>query len=145
MQKGEKRVQVESPAQPFVAIGYKRPDQLDKDDPVFDVLDEILSGERTGLLYTELVRDKQIALAAGAESSFPGGKYPGLFILFLVPNQGHTVEENEKAAYEIIERVKTRKGHRRDAEPHQDQSARVADSPAGQQLRHGRSADVLLR
>ena len=109
VQKGEKRVQVESPAQPFIAIGYKRPDQLDKDDPVFDVLNEILSGERTGLLYTELVRDKQIALAAGAESSFPGGKYPGLFILFLVPNQGHTVEENEKAAYEIVERVKREK------------------------------------
>lgn len=109
VQKGAKRVQVESPAQPFVAIGYKRPDQLDKDDPVFDVLNEILSGERTGLLYTELVRDKQIALAAGAESSFPGGKYPGLFILFLVPNQGHTVEENEKAAYDIVERVKREK------------------------------------
>ncbi len=102
-------MQVESPAQPFLAIGYKRPDQLDKDDPVFDVLDEILSGERTGLMYTELVRDKQIALAAGAESSFPGGKYPGLFILFLVPNQGHTVEENEKAAYDIVERVKREK------------------------------------
>jgi predicted Zn-dependent peptidase len=109
VQKGEKRVQVESPAQPFLAIGYKRPDQLDKDDPVFDVLEEVLSGERTGLMYTELVRDKQIALAAGAESSFPGGKYPGLFILFLVPNQGHTVDENEKAAYQIVERVKNEK------------------------------------
>ncbi|HLG95694.1 MAG TPA: pitrilysin family protein [Bryobacteraceae bacterium] len=109
VQKGEKRVQVESPAQPFLAIGYKRPNQLDKNDPVFDVLNEILSGERTGLFYTELVRDKQIALAAGAESSFPGGKYPNLFILFLVPNQGHTVEENEKAAYEIIERLKREK------------------------------------
>ncbi|HYK18956.1 MAG TPA: pitrilysin family protein [Bryobacteraceae bacterium] len=108
-QHGEKRVQVESPAQPFLAVGYKRPDQLDKDDPVFDVLSEILSGERTGLFYTELVRDKQIALAAGAEADFPGGKYPGLFILFLVPNQGHSVEENEKAAYDIIERVKREK------------------------------------
>jgi predicted Zn-dependent peptidase len=109
VQKGEKRVQIESPAQPFLAIGYKRPNQLDKDDPVFDVLNEILSGERTGLFYTELVRDKQIALAAGADSSFPGGKYQNLFILFLVPNQGHTVEENEKAAYDIIERLKREK------------------------------------
>jgi predicted Zn-dependent peptidase len=109
VQKGEKRVQVESPAQPFLAVGYKRPDQLDKDDPVFDVLSEVLSGERTGLFYTELVRDKRIALAAGAEATFPGGKYPSLFILFLVPNQGHSVEENEKAAYEIIERIKREK------------------------------------
>lgn len=108
-QKGEKRVEVESPAQPFMVIAYKRPDQLDKDDPVFDVLGEILSGERTGLLYTDLVRDKKIALAAGAESDFPGGKYPGLFLFFLVPNQGHSVQENEKECYQIVDRLKTQK------------------------------------
>ena len=107
-QKGERRLQVESPAQPFMAISYKRPDQTSKDDPVFDVLNEILSGERTGLLYKELVRDQKIALAAGSQASFPGGKYPNLFLFFLVPNMGHTVEENEKACYKIIEHVKTR-------------------------------------
>jgi predicted Zn-dependent peptidase len=106
VQKGEKRAKVESPAQPFMAIAYKRPDQTDKDDPVFDVLGEILAGERTGLLYKEMVRDKKIALGAFAQPSFPGGKYPNLFLFFLVPNMGHTVEENEKACYEIIERLK---------------------------------------
>jgi len=109
LQKGERRVQVESPAQPFMAIAYKRPNQLDKDDPVFDVLGEILAGERTGLLYKELVRDKQIALGAFAQPSFPGGKYPNLFLFFLVPNMGHTVEENEKACNQIIEHLKTDK------------------------------------
>ena len=79
---------------------------------MFDVLGEILAGERTGLLYTDLVRDKKIALGAAAEASFPGGKYPNLFLFFLVPNQGHTVEENEKACYQIIERLKTAKGER---------------------------------
>jgi predicted Zn-dependent peptidase len=29
--------------------------------------------------------------------------------LFLVPNRGHSVEENEKAAYQIIERLKAEK------------------------------------
>jgi predicted Zn-dependent peptidase len=108
-QKGERRVQVESPAQPFMAIAYKRPNQTAKDDPVFDVLGEILAGERTGLLYKDLVRDKRIALGAFAQPSFPGGKYPNLFLFFLVPNQGHTVEENEKACYDIIEKLKTQK------------------------------------
>src|ERR1700682_3736060 len=61
VQKGERRVQVQSPAQPFMAIGYKRPNQTDKDDPVFDVLGEILAGERTGLLYKELVREQRIS------------------------------------------------------------------------------------
>jgi predicted Zn-dependent peptidase len=105
-QKGERRLRVESPAQPFMAIAYKRPNQISKDDAVFDVISEILSGERTGLLYKELVRDQKIALAAGAQASFPGGKYPNLFLFFLVPNMGHTVEENEKECYKVIEKLK---------------------------------------
>lgn len=108
-QRGEKRVQVESAAQPFMVIAFKRPNQNQKDDPVFDVLGDVLAGGRTGLLYKDLVRDKKIALGAFAQPTFPGGKYPDLFIFFLVPNSGHSIEENEKACYEIIERLKTEK------------------------------------
>ncbi len=108
-QQGEKRVKVESPAQPFMAIAYKRPNQNDKDDAVLDVLSDVLAGGRTGLLYTEMVRDKQIALAAESAATFPGGKYPNLFLFFLVPNMGHTVEENETVCYGIIERLKKEK------------------------------------
>ena len=82
--------------------GYKRPDQYDKDDPVFDVLRLILSGGRTGLLYQDLVQDKQIALAAQAVATYPGGRYPNLFLFFLVPAMGHTVEENEKALDDLL-------------------------------------------
>ena len=105
-QHGEKRVEVESPAQPFLAIAYKRPNQNEKDDPVFDVLGEILAGGRTGLLYKDLVRDKQIALGAFAQATFPGGKYENLFLFFTIPNEGHTIQENEKACYDVIERLK---------------------------------------
>jgi predicted Zn-dependent peptidase len=108
-QEGEKRAEVVSPSQPFLMIGYKRPDQRDRDDPVFDVLSSILSSGRTGLLYKELVRDKRIALGAQAQSSFPGSKYPNLFLFFVAPSQGRTVEENEKACYEILERLKKEK------------------------------------
>src|SRR5579871_954897 len=108
-QEGEKRVAVASPAQPFLAMAYKRPDQYSKDDATLDVLSDILSGGRTGIIYRELVRDKKIALAAGSQASFPSGKYPSLFLFFVVPATGHTIEENEKAAREIIERVKKEK------------------------------------
>lgn len=108
-QEGERRVAVESPAQPFVMISYKRPDQNHADDPVFDVVSGILASGRTGILYRELVRDKKISLAAMTAATFPGGKYPNLFLFYLVPAAGHTVEENEKAAYEIIERLKKEK------------------------------------
>jgi predicted Zn-dependent peptidase len=108
-QEGEKRVAVASAAQPFLAIAYKRPDQYSPDDPVFDVLSEVLSGGRTGMMYKELVRDKKIALGAESGATFPGGKYPSLFLFFAVPATGHSVEENEKATYEIIQRVKQEK------------------------------------
>ena len=106
MQEGEKRVAVASAAQPFLAIAYKRPDQYSKDDATLDVLSDVLSGGRTGIVYKDLVRDKKIALAAGSQAEFPGGKYPSLFLFFVAPSSGHTVQENEKAVYEIIERVK---------------------------------------
>jgi predicted Zn-dependent peptidase len=73
------------------------------------VLSEVLAGGRTGLLYKEMVRDKQIALAAESQSTFPSGRYPSLFLFFSVPSQGHTIDDNEKAIYEIIERVKREK------------------------------------
>jgi predicted Zn-dependent peptidase len=108
-QEGERRGVVISPAQPLLMIGYKRPDQVDKDDPVFDVVSALLSSGRTGLLYKEMVRDKRIALAAAAQASFPATKYPTLFLLYAVPSAGRSVDENEKALYEIVERLKSEK------------------------------------
>ncbi|MBZ5604616.1 MAG: insulinase family protein [Acidobacteriia bacterium] len=105
-QEGEKRVAVSSPAQPFLATAYKRPDQYSKDDAALDVLSDVLSGGRTGIIYRELVRDKKIALGAGSQSTFPSGRYPSLFLFFVAPSSGHSVEENEKELNAIIDRVK---------------------------------------
>ncbi len=105
-QVGEKRVAVESAAQPFLLIGYKRPNQYSKDDVPLDVLSDILSDGRTGIIYKDMVRDKKLALGAESQASFPGGKYPSLFIFFVAPSQGHSIEENEKALYAIIDGVK---------------------------------------
>jgi predicted Zn-dependent peptidase len=105
----ERRVAMKLDAQPMVVAAYKRPDEKDKDDPVFDVIAGILSSGRTGLLYKELVQDRKIALAVQAGATFPSGKYPNLFILFGLPNSGHTVEEVEKAMYGVIDRLKNEK------------------------------------
>ena len=108
-QEGERRAEVISKSQPLLFMAYKRPGQLDKDDPVFDVLSSILATGRTGLLYRELVRDKRIAVAAGAQASFPDGKYPNAFLLYAVPAVGRAVIESEKACEEIVERLKAEK------------------------------------
>src|SRR6185437_12873204 len=101
-QDGMKHVEVASPAQPFEIMAYHRPSQYDKDDPVFDVISSLLSGGRTSLLYRDMVVNKKIAYAAQAISSFPGSKYPNLFLFFVVPSQGHTLAENEKELDSIV-------------------------------------------
>ena len=108
-QEGPKHADVSSPAQPMEFIAYHRPDQYDKDDPVFDVLSSLLSGGRTSIMYKDMVRDKKLALAAGAESEFPGGKYPSLFFFYLIPGLGHTAEENEKELDSVIANLKKEK------------------------------------
>ena len=101
-QEGPKHTEVASPAQPMEFIAYHRPSQYDKDDPVFDVISDLLSGGRTSIMYKDLVRDRKLALAAGAESGFPGGKYPNLFFFYLIPGLGHTSSENEKELDKLI-------------------------------------------
>ena len=108
-QQGERRVELVSPAQPTVLVGYKKPSEHDPDRAVFDVISSVLSGGRTGWFYKELVRDKQIALDAGGFPNFPGDKHPGLFLFYAFPTTGHTVAENESAMYALIEKVKTEK------------------------------------
>jgi predicted Zn-dependent peptidase len=60
-------------------------------------------------MYRDLVQDKKLALAAGAESQFPGGKYPALFFFYLIPGPGHTAEENEKELDAVIANLQKQK------------------------------------
>ncbi len=108
-QEGPRRVEVESPAQPVELLAYHRPDQQDPDDPVFDVITDILSGGRTSIIYKDLVRDKRISLDAGSGASTPGSKYPNLFYFYLVPARGHSAEENQKELDRIIADFKNTK------------------------------------
>jgi predicted Zn-dependent peptidase len=108
-QPGPKTAVVTSPSQPIAFIGYKRPDQYDKDDAVFDVIQMILSSGRTGLLYKDLVENKRVALEAQAAATFPDGRYPNLFIFVLVPAVGHTLEENQKALDEALTKFMSKK------------------------------------
>jgi predicted Zn-dependent peptidase len=107
-QDGPKFAQVESPAQPVMYIGYKRPDQYHRDDPVLDVIAGLLGGGRTGVIYKEMVRDKRISLAAGAQATFPGGRFRNLFMFYFAPSAGNTVEENEKVFYALLDAFKAK-------------------------------------
>lgn len=106
-QRGERRVQVEWEANPYVVIGYHRPGVNHDDDVVFDVISFLLSGGRTSQLYKHLVEDQQIAAHVETLAMFPGKKYPTLFLVVGVPFAPHTLEELEDALYAELEQLKT--------------------------------------
>jgi predicted Zn-dependent peptidase len=106
-QPGERRVQVEWEANPYVIIGYHRPSVNHEDDIVFDVISFLLSGGRTARLYKTLIEDKQIAVHIETLATFPGKKYPSLFVVVGVPLAPHTLAEVEEAIYAELERLKT--------------------------------------
>ncbi len=106
-QLGERRVMVEDPSQPFVVIGYHKPDINHKDNAVFDAITDVVGIGRTSRLYKSLVKEKKIAIQAAGFQGLPGNKYPGLFLFYAVPARGHTNEECEEALDVEIERLKT--------------------------------------
>jgi predicted Zn-dependent peptidase len=106
-QNSERTVKLEDVSQPYYLEGYHRPDYLNADDAVYDVISDLLSDGRTSRLYRSLVRDKKIALGAAGVSGFPGIKYPHLFVFYAVPTSGHTPQEVADAIHVEIEKLKT--------------------------------------
>ena len=104
-QRAEKRLIMEDPAQPFLIIGYHKGAITDPDNAVFEAINDILAEGRSSRVYTALVKEKKVALYAGAYTEL-GRKYPGLFLFIAVPNKGKTNAECEAALYEEIERLK---------------------------------------
>jgi predicted Zn-dependent peptidase len=105
-QKGQRRFVLQGDTQPIFGLGFHRPDESHPDDAAFQVLGSILGDGRTSRLYKRLVKQDKSALFAGAFNGFPGSEYPSLFMVFSIPNSGHTPEEMEKVTLEEIERLK---------------------------------------
>jgi len=102
----ERIVILHETSQPIFIEGYHKPGARDKDDAVYDALQDLMSNGRTSRLYRSLVRDKKIAAFSGGFNGFPGGKYPNLFVFFAISTPGHTPEEIRDAIHAEIERVK---------------------------------------
>jgi predicted Zn-dependent peptidase len=93
--------------QAFVGIGYKRPDVYDRDDPVFDLLEIILGGDRQSVLYKDLIEGRALVSAAQVMGNYPGGRFPSLFTFLLRPTAGHTPEEVRAALANALLRLQT--------------------------------------
>jgi len=102
----EREVRLPDQSQPIYLEGYHKPAVTDPEEPIYDAISDLLSNGRTARLYRALVRDKKIAVQAGAFPGFPGTKYPNQMIFYAVPTPGHSNEEVQKALREEITRLK---------------------------------------
>ena len=105
-QNAERIVILHETSQPIFIEGYHKPSARDKDDAVYDALQDLMSNGRTSRLYRSLVRDKKIAAQTGGFNGFPGSKYPNMFVFFSISTPGHTPGENRDAIHVEIERLR---------------------------------------
>lgn len=105
-QRGERRFTIEDQSQPILMIGYKGVAGTHEDAPALDLLASTLFQGRTSRMNRALVIEEQLALQVQGFSGYPGDRFPGLFLMFGVPNQGVETADLEQRIYEIIEDVK---------------------------------------
>ncbi len=108
-QLGEKRMTIYEDSQPWIITGYHCPSVLHEDFIKFSVLDYIMTNGRSSRLYKKMVTEDKAALFVGSMAGFPGNKYPSLYIVFSLPNTGHSTEELEKIISDGINKLKTEK------------------------------------
>ncbi len=102
----EREVTLRETTQPWYIEGYHKPGTRDKDDAVYEAIQDLMSNGRTSRLYRSLVRDRKIAAFSGGFNEFPGRKYPNLFVFFAIPTPGHAPAEIRDAIRSEIEKLK---------------------------------------
>ncbi|MFB6248410.1 MAG: M16 family metallopeptidase [Salinibacter sp.] len=103
-QLGQRRVVIREQTQPYLLIGYHRGSMRSANDPVYDVLANVLGQGRTSRLHKRLV-ETETALNVQAVPSFPGKKHESLFVFFGLPNRGVSPDTVEHAIYEELDRI----------------------------------------
>ncbi len=81
------------------------PANLSGDDDASDILRAILSDGHSSRMYRSLVYEKQIAQSASV--SYYAAEIAGQFRMELTPAEGHTLDEVEAAAHEVLASIAT--------------------------------------
>ena len=89
-----------------ILLGYHIPSLTDKDTYPLMLLDQIMSGGRSGRLYQALV---ETGLATEAYSNAGSRKDPSLFYLGATAREGKSADTLEKALLEQVDRAKATK------------------------------------
>jgi len=104
-QRGERRFVIEEQSQPIYLEGYHTVNNQHPDYQPLNLLASILTTGRTSRLYRKMVVEGQTALQVGAQNGYPGSKYQGMFITFVIPNQGVDMEDVEQTLRDEFRKI----------------------------------------
>lgn len=104
-QLGEKRFEINHESNPFLIIGWHKQTYPSKEDYIFDIFSEIITGGRSSKLYKSLVLERKVASSVSAWSGGPGSRYNNLFVIFASPAVGISAADLEKAIYEEMDKA----------------------------------------
>jgi predicted Zn-dependent peptidase len=104
-QNGERRAIARFPSQPHLLIGYHKGSVHDPDQPVFEMIVQLLANGRTSRFYKNLVEGKQLAQSVDADLRWPDQRYPGLVTIDAAPRAPHTTEELEAGIYAELDKL----------------------------------------
>lgn len=90
---------------PRVMIGFNTVQVGSPEDPVLDVIQDVLSGGKTSRLYRKLVEDERVASEASATNS--AGRYPGWFAVNVELLQGKDRKKTEELTFAELEKLAT--------------------------------------
>jgi predicted Zn-dependent peptidase len=103
-QTGERRTAVEFDAEPEVMVAFHKAVWPSPDDPIFEVIDSLLSSGRTSRLFRRLVLETQMASDIYSTQA-PGDRYPNLFLVGATPRAPHTASEVEAGILQELRRL----------------------------------------
>ncbi|PWN05140.1 M16 family metallopeptidase [Rhodohalobacter mucosus] len=104
-QRGERRFVIEERSQPIYIEGYHTVNNQHPDFQALNLLSNIMTSGRTSRLYKRMVVDDQSALQASSLNGYPGSKYPGMFLIYVIPNQGVEMETVEETLREELRKI----------------------------------------
>ncbi len=103
-QTGERRINVEFDAEPQLMIAFHKAVWPSPDDPVFQVIDSLLTSGRTSRLFRRLVLETRLATEVYSLQA-PGDRYPNLFLIGAIPRAPHTPAEVEAGILQEVRRL----------------------------------------
>jgi zinc protease len=123
---------------PLVAIAWPAPAATDKDMPVIEVMDAIMTAGQSSRFYQSLVYDQQ--LAADANSFLDTTAQPGQYAVYAILSQGRSADEGLVALNAEIARM--RDNPVSDAELEEARNELITSALRSRETSDGRAAEL---